>query len=174
MTKEHSKHTELKQKAKHELQDYAGISLYLAFFFCALATYSMLLLGKFHISYFTFGAALINALVVAKIIMIGEYARLGKRAEATPLLVSAVYKAFVFAVLVLAFHFLKETIRHYVHGAPVEAAPRDQRMNEFLGRGLVVFSTFVPLFAFRELRRVLGEDTFRSLFFRTGTVPDRK
>jgi hypothetical protein len=47
-------------------------------------------------------------------------------------------------------------------------------MNEFLGRGLVVFSTFVPLFAFRELRRVLGEDTFRSLFFRTGTVPERK
>ena len=55
MTKEHSKHAELKQKAKHELQDYVGISLYLAFFFCALATYSMLLLGKFHISYFTFG-----------------------------------------------------------------------------------------------------------------------
>jgi hypothetical protein len=62
MTKEHFKHAELKQKAKHELQDYAAIPLYLAFFFCALSTYSMLLLGKFHISYFTFGAALINAL----------------------------------------------------------------------------------------------------------------
>jgi hypothetical protein len=81
MTIDYSKHAELKQKAKHELQDYAGISLYLAFFFSALATYSMLLLGKFHISYFTFGSALINALVVAKIIMIGEYVRLGKRAE---------------------------------------------------------------------------------------------
>jgi hypothetical protein len=46
--------------------------------------------------------------------MIGEYVRLGKRAEARPLLVSAVYKAFVFAVLVLAFHFLEETIRHYM------------------------------------------------------------
>jgi hypothetical protein len=168
MTKEHSRHAELKQKARHELQDFAGISLYLAFFFCALATYSMLLLGKFHISYFTFGAALINALVVAKIIMIGEYARLGKRAEARPLLISAVYKAFVFALLVLAFHFVEETIRHLVHGAPVEAAPHDVRVNEFLGRGLVVFCTFVPLFAFRELRRVLGEETFRSLFFGPG------
>jgi hypothetical protein len=174
MTKEHSKHAELKQKAKHELQDYVGISLYLAFFFCALATYSMLLLGKFHISYFTFGAALINALVVAKIIMIGEYARLGKRVEAKPLLISAVYKAFVFAVLVLAFHFLEETIRHLVHGPPVEVAPHDVRVNEFLGCGLVVFCTFVPLFAFRELRRVLGEDTFRSLFFRSGAMPERK
>ena len=173
MTKEHSKHAELKQKAKHELQDYVGISLYLAFFFCALATYSMLLLGKFHISYFTFGAALINALVVAKIIMIGEYARLGKRAETRPLLISAVYKAFMFTVLVLAFHFLEETARHLVHGAPVEAAPHDVRVNDFLGRGLV-FCTFVPLFAFRELRRVLGEETFRSLFFRSGAMPERK
>jgi hypothetical protein len=174
MTKEHSRHADLKQRAKHELQDFAGISIYLAFFFCALATYSMLLLGKFHISYFKFGTALINALVVAKIIMIGEYARVGKRAEARPLLISAVYKALLFALLVLAFHFLEETIRHLVHGAPLGAAPHDVRMNDFLGRGLVVFCTFVPLFAFRELRRVLGEETFHSLFFRGGSMPDRK
>jgi hypothetical protein len=44
--------------------------------------------------------------------MIGEYARLGKRAEAKPLLISAVYKAFMFTLLVLTFHFLKETIGH--------------------------------------------------------------
>ena len=164
MTKEHSRHAELKQKARHELQDFAGISLYLAFFFCALATYSMLLLGKFHISYFTFGAALINALVVAKIIMIGEYARLGKRAEARPLLISAVYKAFVFALLVLAFHFVEETIRHLVHGAPVEAAPHDVRVNEFLGRGLVVFCTLC-LFSLSENCGVFSAKRLSGHFF---------
>jgi hypothetical protein len=31
-----------------------------------------------------------------------------------------------------------------------------------------VFCTFLPLFAFRELRRVLGEERFAALFFRSG------
>jgi hypothetical protein len=96
MTAENSQRTGLKQKAAHEFEELAAIFLYLAFFFCALATYSMLLLNKFQISYFTFGAALINALVIAKVILIGEYAHLGKKHEAKPLLYSAIYKALVF------------------------------------------------------------------------------
>ena len=67
--------------------------LYLALFFCALATYSMLLLKEFNVSYFTYGFALINALVIAKVILIGEYTHLGKKHEAKPLLQVAVYKA---------------------------------------------------------------------------------
>jgi hypothetical protein len=30
----------------------------------------------------------------------------------------------------------------------------------------VVFCTFIPLFGFRELRRVMGEEEFRTLLFR--------
>jgi hypothetical protein len=50
--------------------------------------------GKFNVSYFAYGSALLNALVIAKVIFIGEYARLGKRHETKPLLLSATYKAF--------------------------------------------------------------------------------
>jgi len=62
MNAEISKRAIVKQKAVHELQEFIGIFLYLAFFFCAFATYSMLLLNEFHVSYFVFGTALINAL----------------------------------------------------------------------------------------------------------------
>lgn len=96
MSDEHSQKSGLKQKAVHEFEEFTGIFLYLAFFFCALTTYSMLLLNKSNVSYFTYGAALINALVIAKVILIGEYAHLGKKHEAKPLLLSAVYKAFLF------------------------------------------------------------------------------
>jgi len=44
----------------------------------------------------------------------------------------------------------------------------EMRIDDLLGRSLVVFCTFIPLFAFRELQRVLGEENFRALFFRTG------
>ena len=72
MSDEQPQKTGLKQKVAHEFEDLAVIFLYLAFFFCAIATYGMLLLNKFQISYFTYGAALINALVIAKVILIGE------------------------------------------------------------------------------------------------------
>jgi hypothetical protein len=164
-------HDALKQKAKHELQEFAGISIYLAFFFCALATYSMLLLDKFHVSYFTYGAALINAMVIAKIILIGEYAHLGKRMETKPILQTAIYKAFVFGLLVFAFHVVEEMIRHLIHGSSLEAAPHNIRIDDLLSRSVVVFCTFIPLFAFRELQRVMGEEDFRALFFHSGTPP---
>src|SRR5208282_3752794 len=165
----HSQGPNLKRKAAHEFQELAAIFLYLAFFFCALATYSMLLLDRFHISYFTYGAALINALVIAKVILIGEYAHLGKKHEAKPLLPAAIHKAFLFTLLVFAFHVVEEVIRLLIHRKNMATALHEIRIDDLLGRSLVVFCTFIPLFAFRELQRVLGEENFRALFFRTGT-----
>ncbi len=171
MTTEISKAENVKQKAVHELQEFAAIFLYLAFFFCAVATYSMLLLNEFHVSYFVFGMALINALVIAKVILIGEYAHLGKKHENEPLFLSAAHKAILFSLLVFAFHIVEEVIKRLWHGENFATAYHRIRINELLARSLVIFCTFLPLFAFRELRRVLGEDNFRSLFFRTEAAP---
>ena len=167
---ENSRGAGLKQKAKHEFEELAAVFLYLAFFFCALATYSMLLLDEFHVSYFNYGAALINALVIAKVILIGEYAHLGKMHEAKPLLFSAANKAFLFGLLVFGFHLIEEVIKRLLQGKNMAGAFHDIRIDDLLGRSVVVFCTFIPLFAFRELRRVLGEDKFRDLFFRTGAT----
>jgi hypothetical protein len=71
MNSEHSKRAGLKQNVIHQLKDLTKIFLYLAFFFCAIATYRMLLLNELHLSYFDYGTALINALVVAKVILLG-------------------------------------------------------------------------------------------------------
>lgn len=165
-----SQKVSFKQRAIHEFEDMGVIFLYLAFFFCAISTYSMLLLNKFEISYFTYGAALINALVIAKVILIGEYARIGRKHEAKPLLYSAIYKAFVFGLLVFAFHLIEEAIKEVVHGHRVAAAFREMRIDDLLARTVIVFCTFISLFAFRELQRVLGEDKFRTLLFGRTTV----
>ncbi len=170
MATENSKHAVLKQKAIHEGQEFAGIFLYLAFFFCAVVTNQRLLLKEYHISYFSYGAALINAAVIAKVILIGEYARLGRRQETRPLLWLAIYKAFLFSLLVLAFHVVEEVIKLIVHGEKIVAALHHIRIDLLLSHCVVVFCTFIPLFAFRELQRVLGEESFRGLFFRTGGI----
>jgi hypothetical protein len=170
MSAEHSEKVSLKQKAAHEFVQFVAIFLYLAFFFCALSTYGMLLLNQFNVSYFTYGFALINALVIAKVILIGEYAHLGRKHEAKPLLQTSVYKALLFALLVFGFHVVEEVIRLLVHRESVASALQQIRIDDLLGRSLVVFCTFITLFAFRELQRVLGEESFRDLFFRTGAT----
>jgi len=158
-------HPGRKQKAKHELREMLELSLYLAFFFCALAVYDMLLLRQYSADYWNFGFALINALVITKVIMIGEYARLGRRHENKPVLISAVWKAFVFGLLVYAFHIVEEAIKRLIHGGEPAALPREIRFDQLASRSIVVFCIFIPLFAFREIRRVMGEEEFRSLLF---------
>ena len=61
----------LKQKAIHEFIQFLGIFLYLAFFFCAVSTYRMLLLSDFRDSYINYSFSVINAFVIAKVILIG-------------------------------------------------------------------------------------------------------
>ena len=174
MNSENSKKKSLKQKAAHELEAFIGISLYLAFFLCAVVTYRMILLGDLHDWYFNYGAALINALVIAKVILIGEYAHLGKRVEAKPLLLSSVSKAILFSLLVLAFHILEEVTKQLVHGKEIAGAFHDTPLDHLLAGALIIFCTFVPFFAFRELRRVLGEDKFHDLFLQPGATGSDK
>jgi hypothetical protein len=174
MNTEDPKNATLKQKATHELREFALISAYLAFFFFAVATYSTLLLHQFRVSYFIYGTALINALVIAKVILIGEYAHLGKKHESKPLFQSALYKAFLFSSLVFAFHMVEEAIKRRWHGENFATAYHGICFNQLLARSVVIFCAFLPLFAFRELRRVLGEDNFSSLFFRTGATTKTK
>jgi hypothetical protein len=170
MNAENPQKTSLKQKAAHEFKEIAIVFVYLAFFFCALATYSMLLLDKFDISYFNYGAALINALVITKVILIGEAVHVGTRLEARPLVYSALYKAFLYGLLVFAFHILEEMIKRLIHGKDIVGAFREIRLDDLLARSVIVFCTFIPLFAFREVGRVLGQDRFRALFFRAGAA----
>jgi len=55
-----------------------------------------------------------------------------------------------------------------IHGSDVAQASRDIRFDNLLGRAVVVLSVFIPLFAFREIRRVMGEKQFNSLLFGAG------
>jgi hypothetical protein len=172
MASENSNSKSRKEKAKHELKELLTIFLYLAFFFCALCTYSMLLLREYQIKGWDYAFALINALIITKVIMIGEYAKVGKRYEAGALFVSAIWKALVFTLLVFAFHVVEEVIKRLIHGDDVAAASRNIRFDKLAGASIVIFCTFIPLFAFREFRRVMGEDEFQALLFGKGGGKD--
>ena len=158
----------LKQKATHELKDFAAISLYLAFFFCALSTYAMLLLKKYKIDYLNYTFAIVNGLIIAKIILVGEWVHLGKKGEAKPLYLAVLYKSFVFGLLVYAFHFVEEFIKRLIHHLPAGTVVHNIDFDDLMGKAIIMFCAFIPLFAFRELGRVMGVDRLNALFFKSG------
>ena len=68
-----------KSKAIHEMTEYYIIFMYLAIFFGLFTWYRRLILAEYQISYLHYGAAVIKALVLAKVIMVGRALRLGRR-----------------------------------------------------------------------------------------------
>ena len=164
MSAENTEHKGFKEKAKHEFVEIAIVFAYLAFVFCALATYSMLLLERYEIVYFAYGAALLNALIITKVILIGEAAHFGKRHENKALVYSVIYKAFLYGVLVFAFHLIEETVKLLIHGRNFASAFHELRLDDVLARSVVIFGTFIPFFGFRELGRVIGPEKMRDLF----------
>src|SRR5215472_13544543 len=163
-----STHVGRKQKIKHELREMLELFVYLAFFFCSIALCDMLLLRQYTVEYLTITFAVINALVITKVIMIGEYTKLGRRHEDKALLISAAWKAFVFGLLVFAFHVVEEVIKRLIHGADSVKASHGIRFEQFAGRAIIVFCVClsgipashgrrgVPVFSFRERWRIAG------------------
>ena len=162
----------LTQRVKHELIEFWVIAGYLAFFFSALVTYTMLMLRKYDVSNdaLNYGFAIVNALVIGKVILIGEMMHLGRGYEKRPLWQSVLLKSVVFSVLVLVFHIVEEMVKRVIHGEPRGTVWHHLRMEDMVARALVVFCAFIPLFAFRELRRVLGEEKLYALLRGRGMV----
>jgi hypothetical protein len=157
----------LKEKLLHEVKELLAIFLYLALFFCAFTTYRLLVMKEMGVSYFHYGFALIKALVLAKVILLGQSVRFAKVFDDRRLIVPTFYKVILFSFFVLAFEVLEHVIGGLLHGEDLQGAFHEMMSagwDELLARTLVMLVAFIPLFAFTETARVLGEGKLRELF----------
>jgi hypothetical protein len=162
-----------KKKLAHELIEYWIIVAYLVFFFGAFAWYRRLILAQYQIVYLHYGVALLEAMVLAKVIIMGDALGLGRRLGDKPLIVPTLYKALAFSLFAGAFTVLEHTVSGLLHGQGLEGgaiALIDKGKYELLASCLVTFFTFIPFFAFKELGSTLGESKLRDLFFRRRTA----
>jgi len=162
----------LKEKAIEELKAYWIIFAFLALMFSAFTAYRRLILTEFSISYFHYGAGVVEAAVIAKVILIGQALGLGRRLEEGPLITAALFKAVVYGGFVGLFAFLEHVIEGLLHGKDWEDILHGLLsigLDEILARTLMVIVTFIPFFAFWETNRVLGEGKLLALFFRKRT-----
>ena len=156
----------LKQRAKEEFKSYLVVSLYLTLLFCVLVAYTRLTLRQYDVvdDSLNYAFAIINALVIAKVILIGEMVHLGKGAQARPPYQAVFVRAFLFSLLVLAFHFVEEFVKRLIHGEPSGTVIHNIRIYQLSARTLIVFCAFLPFFAFRELELLLGPEKAHKLF----------
>jgi len=158
-----------KQRAVHETVEYGINVLYLAIVFGLFAWYRRLILAEYQISYLHYGVAIVEALVLAKVILIGDMLGLSGAVKDKPLIYPTVYNSVVFSIFVGLFGILEHTIGGWLRGKGLVGGLIelwDEGRYELLARCLVIFFLFIPFFAVKELRRTLGEGRLGNLFFR--------
>ena len=168
MSSPDGKKRDLKKKIFHEMAEYWINVAYLTLVFAAFTQYRRFVLAAYDITYTNYGFAVIEALILAKVIMIGDVLRLGRRLEHKPLIYSTLLKTVVFSLFVGAFNIIEHMIKSLWKGEGLTGGLADllgKGHHELLANSLIVFVAFIPFFAFRELGRALGEGKIRALFF---------
>lgn len=159
----------LKEKVVHEMVEYWINVCYLTIVFAAFTQYRRFLLAAHDITYTNYGFAVIEALILAKVIMIGDAVRLGRGLERKPLIFPTLYKTVVFTLFVAVFTVCEHLIKGLWKGTGLMGGFAEFLLKgpyELLANSTVVFVAFLPFFAIKELGRVLGEEKIQTLFFR--------
>jgi len=133
----------------HEMVEYFFNFVYLAFLLVAFMWYRRLILAEYAIPYLNYWVPLIEAAVLAKVIMVGDMVHWGRGLERTPLLVPTLYRTMVFGALVGAFSVLEHTVRGLLQGKDLTeglAEPASKGWYKLLAQSVVIACAFVPFF----------------------------
>jgi len=166
---------ELKERAVNEAKRFVIIFLYLWVLFSLFALHKSIILNEPSLILGQ-GFAIVNALVLAKIMLLGEAFNLADNLKSKPIIYPVVFKSAVFAVLLMGCHALEEIATRLWLGGNFASSVSDlgggTAIRIFIV-GLIMFVVLMPFFAFSEIGRDIGEDELYRLFFvrRTKYVP---
>ena len=164
----------LKQKAYKELKDFLAIAFYLWLVFAMFELYRATLLSEGHFSLVAHGAALFNALALAKIMLVAQDLHFAEHLKGRPLIYPTLYKSVAFAIVLGLFKILEEAGIGWYHGKSFSQSIADLGGGTLAGivaQMAILAVLLIPFFAFMELGGVFGEGTLRKLFFTSSKLP---
>jgi hypothetical protein len=156
-----------KQQFLHEFNEYWMNVIYMALVFSAIIFYRRLVLAHYEIYLNDYFSGVIKALVIAKVVTIGAFLRISRKFEHKPLIFPVLYKAVLFTLWVMVFDIVEAFIHIFINNPVLTEAFNELKghmNNLWLGGALLIFFSFIPFFAFKELVRVLGKEKVRELF----------
>jgi hypothetical protein len=169
----------LKHRIADEAKRYLAFATYLAVVFGTLILFSINIYSRIdqdiqhYPSYHFYALGLINALVLAKLMLVVEATKLGslslaRRLGRRPRAVLIVYRSLLFTAVLVAVYGLEEVLVGAWHGKRPGAV-----LSEMAGgpRGVITFAwvmfvALLPYFTYREVGRVVGPARLRALLFR--------
>ena len=160
--------TKWKKILIHEFFEYWFNFFFLAFFLVSFAWYKRLILAEYQIEYAGYWAPLIEAAVLAKVVMIGDALRVGRRFRNLPLVVPTIYRTIAFSLLVILFAFAEHIVRALVHGKTVSAGIAEVTNKGWpviLAWFVVIIAAFLPFFTVKEIEAAFGQSKVREMFF---------
>lgn len=163
------KEQDFKQRLLKEMYRYLTYTAFFTLFFWAFLGYRRLILGEYAISYVHYGYCVFEAMVLSKIIILGQMLGLGTRYDDRSLAIPTAYKTIVFMIFVLILSVFEAFFMGYLHGKNASAVFQrllSHGLDEILARLLVMSFLFVLFFAFLETSRVLGGNRLFEMFFR--------
>ena len=162
----------LKERAVHELREFVVMFIYLWALFALLVINQSVVLAREAQDYQAHFYAVLNALIFAKVLLIGEDLHFGERFRDKPLLYSILYKCFTFTLFIIGFHILERVTVGVWRGSTVaQSFPTigGGSVNGILSLGATLFVALIPFFAFREISRVIGRGELWSLLLNRGS-----
>jgi hypothetical protein len=166
-------HKTLKQRAYHELKEFLIRFFYLWLFLGMFTVYKSIVLAEQGIQFAAHGAMMINALLLAKFMLMVKHFLLTKQADNAPLIYPTLLKSAIFAVALIVLKILDDAIVGYFHGKSFTESTADLgggRWQAIAALTLILFVVVIPLTAFGELQRVLGERNVTNIFFRSSNL----
>ena len=163
----------LKERVVGELKQFLAMFLYLWVLFALFALHNRIIFAEHHLNYPAQGFAVINALIMAKVMLIAEALHLGRKFEDKPLIYPILYKSFAFSVVLIGFHILEAVLVGVLSGRSIaQSFPPigGGSLQGIVSVGTIVFVVLIPFFAFREVDRVIGKGKLWSLLFRRETT----
>lgn len=159
------------EKVLDEGKQLFWIFIYFWVLFGVFTVFRSLVLNEQNLIYHE-GFAIINAWLLAKVVLTAEFFQVADNLKHKPLVYPIVFKSAVFCVILICFYIVEETLVGIWHGKTiVDAFPEmgGEGWKGMLVVGAILFVGLIPFFGYRELVRVLGKDELHSLIFKRGT-----
>jgi hypothetical protein len=158
----------LKQKAYQGLKDYLILACYLWVVFGLFVLYRSVILSEHRIPFAPHGFALVNALALAKVMLVAQNF-VSEWLNEAPLIYTTLLKSAAFAVLLGCFKIVEQTLLGLYRGLSYKESIVVAMGGGTLIGALVFMAmlavVLIPFFAFTELSSVLGKENMRTLLF---------
>jgi hypothetical protein len=139
----------LKTGAIDETRELFGIFIYLWVLLSLFSLHKALVLNDESLIYHQ-GFAIINALALAKVVLVAEFFHVGDNLKNRPLIYPIMFKSAVFAVILICFHIIEEALIGVLHGKALSQSIPDiggGKLQGILMVGIIMFVVLMPFFA---------------------------